>query len=121
MYLRKDVFFRKFVLNKLILGLMNSPEIKQFIKENSSLFWYIKESEKENISHEVLIEFILNYGDEKSVKKLFDLLGIEEVAKIFYKQTHKQGIAAKRINYLPLVLNFFDLYFKKHVPHAYSK
>lgn len=94
---------------------MNSPEIKQFIRENSSLFWYIKESEKENISHEVLVEFILNYGDEKSVKKLFDLLGIEKVAEVFYKQTHKTGIAEKRINYFPRVVNFFNLYFKRHV------
>jgi hypothetical protein len=63
----------------------NSPEIKQFIKENSSLFWYFKEEEKENIDHEILVEFILNFGDEKSVKKLFDLLGIDYVADIFYK------------------------------------
>ncbi len=100
---------------------MNSPEIKQFIKENSSLFWYIKESDKENISHETLVEFILNYGDLSAVKKLFELMGIENVSKIFYRQTHKEGIAAKRINYFPLVLNFFDLYFKRHVPSSYSK
>lgn len=29
----------------------NTPQIKQFIKENSSLFWYTPESEKENISN----------------------------------------------------------------------
>ncbi len=95
---------------------MNSPEIKQFIRENSSLFWYIKESEKENISYETLVEAILNYGDEKSVKKLFNLLGIENAAKIFYKQTHKEGIAAKRLNYFPRTAHFFNLYFKRHVP-----
>jgi hypothetical protein len=93
----------------------NSPEIKQFIRENASLFWYIREDAKENISHEVLVEFILNYGDENSVKKLFDLLGIEKVAEIFYKQTHKEHpIERNRINYFPLVRNFFDLYFKKN-------
>ena len=90
---------------------MNSPEIKQFIRENSSLFWYIPEKEKENISHEVLVEFILNYGDEKSVKKLFDLLGIEKVADIFYRQSNRP-----RQNYLKLVKNFFDLYFQRNVP-----
>jgi len=90
---------------------MNSPEIKQFIRENSSLFWYIPEKEKENISHEVLVEFILNYGDEKSVKKLFDLLGIEKVAEIFYRQSNRP-----RQNYLKLVKNFFDLYFQRNVP-----
>lgn len=100
---------------------MNSPEVKKFIREHKNLFWYIEDSAKENISHEVLVEFILNYGDEKSVKKLFELLGLEKVARIFYKQTHKKGIAAKRINYFPRTAHFFDLYFKRHAPHAYSK
>jgi hypothetical protein len=56
---------------------INTPEIKLFISENSSLFWYIPEEEKQNISIEFLIETILNYGNEKSVKKLFDLVGIK--------------------------------------------
>ena len=97
----------------------NSPDIKQFIRENASLFWYIREDAKENISQETLVEFILNYGDKKSVKKLFDLLGIEKVAEIFYKQTHKENsLARNRINYLKLVRNYFDLYFKKNAPSA---
>ncbi|ODS37203.1 MAG: hypothetical protein A7316_02040 [Candidatus Altiarchaeales archaeon WOR_SM1_86-2] len=88
---------------------MNSPEIKEFIRENSSLFWWIKEGEKENISMEFLVETILNYGDEKNVKKLFELVGIDRVAGIFYKQ-----IAKRRVNYFPQVVNFFNLYFKKN-------
>ena len=91
------------------LLLMNTPEIKQFIKENSSLFWYIDEDKKQDINHEALVEFILNYGNEKSVKKLFDLLEINCVADIFYKQTTNL-----RSNYFPQVVNFFNLYFKRH-------
>lgn len=87
----------------------NSTEIKQFIKENSSLFWYIPEDKKQDISHEVLVEFILNYGNQNSVKKLFNLLGINQVANIFYKQTNRQ-----RVNYFPQVTNFFNLYFQKY-------
>ena len=88
----------------------NSPMIKTFIRENSVLFWYIPEEKKQNISIEFLIETILNYGDEKSVKKLFDLAGINKVAKIFYKQTHRL-----RVNYFDRTAYFFDLYFKRHV------
>ncbi|MCF6365353.1 MAG: hypothetical protein L3J35_04040 [Bacteroidales bacterium] len=88
---------------------MNSPEIKEFIKENSSIFWYIPEDKKQDISHDVLVEFILNYGDEKSVKKLFNLLGIKHVSKIFHKQ-----IKRTRVNYFPQVTNFFNLYFDKY-------
>ena len=84
--------------------MLNTLEIKSFIRENSDLFWYIPEDKKEDISHEVLVEFILNYGDDKSVKKLFVLLGIDYVADIFSKQTNKQ-----RVNYFPQVINFFNL------------
>lgn len=42
---------------------MSNPEIKQFIRENSSLFWHIPDDKKEEISKEVLVETILNYGD----------------------------------------------------------
>ena len=87
----------------------NSPEIKKFIKENSDLFWYIPDEKKADISHEVLVEFILNYGNEKSVKKLFHLLGIDSVADIFRKQTNRG-----RVNYFPQVINFFNLYFNRH-------
>ena len=87
----------------------NTPEIKQFIKENSTLFWWIKEEKKENISQEFLVEIILNYGDIKSVKKLFELIGINNVAEIFFKQTSR-----KRINYHQRTVHFFNLYFNRH-------
>jgi len=51
----------------------NTSEIKKFIRENSSLFWWIKEEEKENIDVKFLVEQILNYGDEKSVKNYLNL------------------------------------------------
>ena len=89
---------------------MNSPEVKKFIKQHSSLFWYIKEDAKENIPHETLIEFILNFGDEKSVKKLIELLGVDYVADIFYKRTQP----GKRTNYFPRTIYFFNLYFNRH-------
>lgn len=88
---------------------MRTPEIKRFISENSSLFWWVKPTEKENISINAIVEAILNYGDEKSVKKLFDLLGIKTVANIFKKQ-----IAGRRVNYHPRTVHFFNLYFKRH-------
>jgi hypothetical protein len=87
----------------------NTPEIKQFIIENESLFWYIPEKDKEQISHEVLVEFILNYGRWKSVKRLLDLLGVDYVADIFYKLTNRE-----RQNLFPQVENFFSLYFERY-------
>lgn len=88
---------------------MNDKKIKEFIKENECLFWWIKEEEKENISINFLVETILNYGNEKNIKKLFDLVGISKVAEIFYRQTSR-----KRNNYYPQTINFFKLYFNKN-------
>ena len=71
-----------------------SKEIKQFIRENEALFWGVKPDERENISLNVLVETILNYGDEKRVRILFDLIGVKTVADIFFRQ-----ISGKRSNY----------------------
>jgi hypothetical protein len=37
---------------------MNNPEIKQFIRENRNLFWYIPVNKKEEISYEALVEIL---------------------------------------------------------------
>ena len=86
---------------------MDAKQVKQFIKDKSYLFWWIKD--KENISIDLLVETILNYGNEKDVKKLFNLIGIKNVKKIFKKQT-----AQKRKNYQPRTIHFFNLYFKQN-------
>jgi len=62
---------------------MHLHRIREFIKEYGCLFWWVKESEKENINLNALVESVLNYGDIACIKKLFDLLGIKKVAEIF--------------------------------------
>ena len=86
-----------------------NSEIEEFIRENSSLFWWIKPEAKMNISINALVEAVLNYGNEKSVKRLFDLVGIKTTADIFYRQ-----ISGKRSNYHRRTKNFFQKYFERH-------
>lgn len=44
----------------------NTPEIKAFIRQNRALFWYTPEKEKENISHELLVEYLVTPpGDDE--------------------------------------------------------
>ena len=88
---------------------MNSPEIREFIRENASLFWDIREDKKEDISLEALVETVLNYGDLQTVKRLFELVEIQKVAEIFQSVSER-----RKKNYLPLVRNFFTLYFARH-------
>ena len=90
--------------------MQSSKSIKKFKKENSDLFWYIKPESRENISDKFLVEAILNYGEFRTVKKLFDLLGKEKVSRIFFEQSGKA-----RHNYLKLVKHYFTLYFNRNV------
>ncbi len=88
---------------------MNNPEVKAFIRQHSSLFWYIPEDKKEDIGPELLVETILNYGTLDDVRKLFKVFGIKETARVFFDAEGR-----KKLNYYPEVYNFFSLYFKKY-------
>ncbi len=91
---------------------MNSPEIKEFIRENSHLFWYTPENKKEEIGSEFLVETILNYGDVNAVKKMFNLLGVKKVAKIFFDSINISE--RRKNNFHELTINYFTLFFNRH-------
>jgi len=93
---------------------MGSPEIKSFIRKHSDLFWYIPEDKKEHISQDVLVEFILNYGDMEAVKELFSILGIDVAAKHFYNSINLSE--RRKGNYHELTLNYFTLLFNRYAP-----
>ncbi|MBU0486687.1 MAG: hypothetical protein KKD31_01900 [Bacteroidetes bacterium] len=88
---------------------MNSPEIQEFIKEQSHLFWYIPEKDKVNISHEVLVEFIFNYGDMEAVRKLIRIMGISELTATFNKIEGR-----RKLNFFPEIYNYLSLIIRKH-------
>jgi len=88
---------------------MNSPEIKAFIRKNSSLFWYTPQEKKEDISQELLVETILNYGSLEQIKNLIKIIGIKEMARIFYSATGR-----KKLNYYPEIYNYFTMVFTKY-------
>ena len=91
---------------------MNNPEIKAFIHENKSLFWYTPEEKKEDISLEFLVETILNYGDLPAVKKLFELIGMKKVAGIFFDSINLSD--RRKGNFHELTINYFSLVFKRY-------
>lgn len=81
--------------------------IQNFIKRRPYLIWYTKNFE--NLSDDVIVESVLNFGDFKDVKEMISILGIEKAASIFGK-----GIRKRRNNYRPEIKNYFQLYFKKY-------
>jgi len=91
---------------------MNSPEIRSFIHRHSDLFWFIQDEEKENISHDVLVEYILNYGDMNAVKELFSILGFKAAADHFFKSINLSE--RRKGNYHELTLNYFTLLFNRY-------
>ena len=89
----------------------NSPELKALIRKNAHLFWYTKDSEKENLPLPVVLEFFINYADKEDIKALFNIVGIKTAAAVFFEQINKWGA---RSNYFPEFQNYFNLYFKKY-------
>lgn len=82
--------------------------IQTLLNSKPYLLWHVKD--KKNVSVELALESILNYGDFSDVKKAIKILGVKESARIF-----RSGCRKKRSNYRPEVKNYFNLYFKKHV------
>lgn len=89
--------------------MVHNTEIRNFVQDNGTLFWWVKSEDKSNLSLEAIVEAVLNYGDKRTIKKLFDLVGIRQVADIFYRQT-----SGRRSNYNRRTQHFFEIYFKRH-------
>ena len=88
---------------------MNQRSLNQLVEENRGLFWYIPENKLHYLSKETIVEGLLNLGTVDTVKRLIQILGIKQVAKIFKEKTK-----GPRINYYPQVVNYFNLYFNRH-------
>jgi hypothetical protein len=81
--------------------------IHNFIKKRPYLVWYTKNLD--NLSTESIVEAVLNYGDFDDVKKMINILGIKDTARIFRKKSIQ-----RRSNYRPEIKNYFNLYFNKY-------
>ena len=76
-------------------------------------FWYTQESKLHTISNSFLVETVLNYGDMNTVKNLFEIMGIRNVAKVFFDDIKKSE--RRKNNYQELILNYFILLFNRYV------
>jgi len=89
---------------------MNSKvEISNFIYNNPTLFWYIPKDKKTEISKDLLLESVLNYGTLQDCIKVIRLLGYKESYQIL-----QNAKGRKKGNYYPEIYNFFSLYLKKY-------
>ena len=91
---------------------MRTPEIKKFILEHSNLFWYIPQEKKVDVSDEVLVETILNYGDKIDFIELVNLMGMNNAANSFFNSINTSE--RRRGNYSELTINYFTHVFNKY-------
>jgi hypothetical protein len=90
----------------------NSPALKALIRKNAYLFWYSKDSEKENLPLPVVLEFFINYAKLEDIKELFDIVGIKNAAKVFFEQIATSERVAN--NYEKVSRNYYTLLFNKY-------
>jgi hypothetical protein len=97
----------------------NQEAIKAFLEKNKDLFWHIPKSKIQDVSLDVLVEYVINYGDYSCVKEMLQILGVKKVAEIFYKNNNASFENPNKVvrnNYNDLNRNLFKLYFDKHAP-----
>lgn len=87
---------------------LTRQQYEHLIAPRPYLWWGI--ADKTALSSESVVEGILGRGNWDDVKALFKELGIKQVKDIFENQT-----CGLRTNYRPRTINFFTLYFKRHV------
>jgi len=91
---------------------MRTEALKNFIRENGSLFWYTPDDKGEKVTDEQLVETILNYGSLEQIKELFDMMGMRTVADIFF---HSINISERRKNnFFELTVHYFTLFFNRY-------
>lgn len=85
--------------------------IHEFIKQRPYLVWYVKDLDK--LDEASIVEHVLNYGDWDDVQEMIKILGMRKVAEIF--RTKSTPSEMGRQNYRPEIINYFNLYFNKHL------
>ena len=84
---------------------------EEFIEKNKHLFWYMPKDSLNNISDDVLTEFIFNYGDWEDVKLLCKIIGFDKL-KVVYT-----NIKGRRVgNYFPETYNLLKLIVERYAP-----
>ena len=87
----------------------------RFLQKHKDLFWYMNKSKINEISDEVLVEFILNYGSWEDFLALKKTYGIVNLTEIFIKISTQQ-----KSNLFPKIAHFFNLYFRRYAPQCFK-
>ena len=91
---------------------MRTQALKDYIDQRQDLFWYTPAPKNEKVSDDLLVETILNYGTMDDVRELFRVMGIKNVAQIFFQAINQSE--RRKNNYFELTINYFTLLFNRY-------
>jgi len=84
-------------------------ERDHFIDKHKDMFWYTPGSKKHDISDDLLVETVLNYGTLDDYRELRQIMTPQKLAKVFFS-----AVGRKAGNYYPEIRNFFSLVLKQY-------
>lgn len=82
-----------------------------YVRKRKHLFWSTKNYD--GLSKAAIVEGVLNYGNWDDVKAMIKMMGMEEVASIFRRNSIPSKMG--RQNYRPEIVRYFNLFFNEHV------
>ncbi len=82
-----------------------------FIRKHKDLFWSVPDKDKEHLSTAAVLETIINYAELPAIRELFEILTIEEAARIF-----RTFEGRRKGNIYPEFYHFFSKYFDRYAP-----
>ncbi len=74
----------------------NNDIYEKLVKKRPYLWWWVKDKEK--LSVESIVEGVLSYGDMDDVVKLFELLGRNQVERVFRNQIMNDPAASHGVS-----------------------
>jgi hypothetical protein len=91
---------------------MRTQAVKDYIRKHEALFWYTPEDKSEKVTDSLLVETILNYGTLDDVHNLFEVMGLQQVAQLFFQDINLSE--RRRNNYHELTRHYFTLFFNRY-------
>ncbi|MFO7876847.1 MAG: hypothetical protein R6U55_09745 [Desulfovermiculus sp.] len=92
--------------------MVNKNVYEKIVQKKPFLFWSV--GDKTKLGERAVIEAVLKYGDFDDFLVLKQELGLNTIA-----QTFNQLLKSSRGNMHPRTINFWKLYFERHVPQSH--
>lgn len=91
------------------MPLSRIDQAREIIRQQPSLIWYT--NNYDGLDEAAIAEAVFNYGNWPDFLRLKKIFGLKHLKSAFDRLT-----GGRRVNLRPQAVNFFKLYFARHVP-----